>query len=149
MGCDIHMCVEILKDNKWHNIDYFKRDIESGETTYVPIWSDRCYGLFSILANVRNDDNIIPISEPKGLPDDISSLTQEVYDYWEEDAHSKSYLLLSELKKYDKNKLSEYPTEKNFDDLIHRLEIRHNENWKSGMDVYPDNNIRIVFWFDN
>lgn len=47
MGCDIH-----LADYQ----DFFK---------------NRDYSVFAFLAGVRNRDNIIPISPPRGLPEDL------------------------------------------------------------------------------
>ncbi len=59
MGCDIHAMVEIKKDRWWAN---------AGDPG---LWRD--YELFAFLADVRNDYDIVPISQPKGVPDDCCS----------------------------------------------------------------------------
>lgn len=60
MGCDIHIIVEIKKDDKW---------------MYVPerpeSYRSRNYRLFAVLADVRNSFDIACF-EPKGIPEDIS-----------------------------------------------------------------------------
>ncbi len=65
MGCDIHLFVEIRKrqtsnskHNKWFPVSF------RGE------FSDRIYGMFSALANVRNYNELkhLPI---RGLPEDL------------------------------------------------------------------------------
>lgn len=65
MGCDIHTYVEIKKyvnnEEKWVSADYYKKNpyydgVDNYEKQFniVHIFSDRDYGLFSILADVRN-----------------------------------------------------------------------------------------------
>jgi hypothetical protein len=101
MGTDIHGRIQSRwNDNhKWH---------DSGE-----IERDRNYLMFAILANVRNGSGfagvathepIVPIDEPRGLPDDADDVAQVwttgntkadvECDYGE---HSQSWLLLSEI----------------------------------------------------
>lgn len=71
MGCDIHMYVE------------YSREVNSNEEI---IWLSfggrfdpgRHYGLFAKLAGVRNyGSTIIPISAPRGLPDNIGWSARE------------------------------------------------------------------------
>jgi len=68
MGTDIHIAVEIFYNGRWHLSD-------------VTPTQDRNYRAFAVLANVRNGygfggfstgDELKPISEPRGLPDDMS-----------------------------------------------------------------------------
>lgn len=88
MGCDIHMYVEHKVGNKW-----------VFETTFYD--NHRHYALFSLLADVRNEDElIIPISTPKGIPSQISDEVKYEYDLWDCDAHSHSYYSLAELFRY-------------------------------------------------
>ncbi len=112
MGCDIHTYIEklitIYKSNhsKWVNVDnwrfnpYFNENDPEGEEklTICSIYRDRNYGLFSILANVRNYSDQPYISQPKGLPVDISKVTRDEAIRWGEDGHSFSYFTLQELK---------------------------------------------------
>ena len=114
MGCDIHMYVEyktsINGEMKWLNGDYWKLNkyhADEGEKKFelVELCGDRDYTLFGMLADVRRHDNE-PISQPKGLPRDISeTVSGENYE-WGSDGHSHSYIDLAELKKY----MSKVPT---------------------------------------
>lgn len=115
MGCDIHMFVEYKTgEGKWINGDYFKRNIyfkendESEDEDYrenefsvIELHGDRNYSLFSTLAKVRDySGKVIPVAEPKYLPDDMSSFVKKEAKGWEGDAHSHSWLTLKELKEY-------------------------------------------------
>ena len=100
MGCDIHVCCERKNyEGKWINCDHFKlnpyfdndRDDEEIDKWWiVPIFDDRNYALFATLADVRNYEYIKPVSEPRGLPDDIHYITKELADSWGTDGHSHS-----------------------------------------------------------
>lgn len=113
MGCDIHVytekLVEIDGKNKWVNCDnwqyneYYNPRNQDGETKMHlnPIYSNRNYALFSVLAGVRDySENNKMISKPKGLPKDISKITKAEAKRWEGDAHSHSYFTLKELKDF-------------------------------------------------
>lgn len=126
MGCDIHFYVEVRKDGKWsrHQFEdkYKKGEPDADgyrETDYSALFEDplyvhRNYDLFSILADVRNGtgfagvdtgDGFVPISMPKGVPDDVSPEvmeefvirdddgseyhTKEVFDKWVRQGSSK------------------------------------------------------------
>jgi hypothetical protein len=116
MGCDIHVFTEAYNtvdiDKKaWVNIDRWKLNRfydpkePDGEDEYEidALYSGRDYGLFSLLAGVRDyTGKVVPISEPKGLPDDISARTQQEAERWGSDGHSHSYITLKELKDYIK-----------------------------------------------
>lgn len=60
MGCDIHMIVQ-------------RRD-ETGAWVHTDLdgFGGRHYLLFACLAGVRNNDNIVPFAEPRGLPPDLA-----------------------------------------------------------------------------
>lgn len=91
MGCDIHLVVEKRESetSPWQRVlpppaAYDKwlaeqAEKETGEHRWYRdrverTWfDDRNYNLFAILAGVRNSFNFIPISEPKELPDDLST----------------------------------------------------------------------------
>lgn len=122
MGCDIHCYAEVKKKGKWEKVgsifkdpsyDWYKENYEEipyyvHEFTDSP-YDGRNYSLFAMLAGVRNDYNIIPISKRKGLPSDISPEIRGEYSIWEYDGHSPSWLTVKELKEYDwKNKIAEY-----------------------------------------
>lgn len=112
MGCDIHLFVEIRKDGEWVSVDEWEKD-EDGDidVNYQnQFYHDRNYEVFAMLANVRNGrgfvgsntgDGLIPISQPKGLPEDVSKEISDYSDHWGVDGHSHSYLTVQELIEYD------------------------------------------------
>lgn len=88
MGTDIHCVLEKKVDDRWEFVKYLN--------------FCRNYDLFAVLADVRNargfagcdtGNPIIPISEPRGFPHDISSRALEVMSH----EHSASYILGEEL----------------------------------------------------
>lgn len=90
MGCDIHV--------------YAEKKGQSGEFEPVDdlsVFEDRNYGAFGFLANVRNYSAIAPISSLRGVPADASDETKEAYRDWDCDAHSASWLSVSELVDFD------------------------------------------------
>ncbi len=113
MGCDIHLYVERRENNKWLSCDTWRQadeeaspDVPYGQEFY----RSRNYGLFSILANVRNGrgfagcdtgDGYNPISLPRGLPGDVSPVVKAVSNQWGGDGHSHSWLTVSEIMAYD------------------------------------------------
>lgn len=70
MGCDIHSYIEFRKfsdiDKQWSN---FGGRINPG----------RHYGIFAKLVGVRNYDDyhIVPLSEPRGLPENVSWIVED------------------------------------------------------------------------
>lgn len=94
MGCDIHgrLQYRYTENQKWQD----GGEIETG----------RNYNLFAALADVRNyDDAITPISQPRGLPDDVFNLAYDWDRKHYEDGmfgdHSFSWLSLKELIEWD------------------------------------------------
>jgi hypothetical protein len=80
-----------------------KFEIQFAEDYYAPmvyknwIFDGRNYNLFAILANVRNYHNFNPISEPRGIPSDVTEFVSKAYESWGCDAHSASYHTLQQL----------------------------------------------------
>jgi hypothetical protein len=162
MGCDIHFYTEryttdsnyegpkdlseeretklnvVLEDNnlepKWVSADkWTKGKYDEGEWEADELYGDRNYHLFGVLADVRGSGDCI--SEPRGIPDDISSGYKYIIDRWDGDGHSHSYFTLSELLEVDWEKYdAEYFTE-----TIEKMKL---------IDPDPDN-VRCVFFFDN
>lgn len=62
MGCDIHGPVIYARQDD-RLVTSARRIMELGQF-------GRDYRLFAILANVRNDDSVTPIAEPRGFPPD-------------------------------------------------------------------------------
>lgn len=117
MGCDIHMYVEYKKDipvkgsdrreTKWISGDYFKPNPyydlwdEEEQKERMELYGNRNYSLFTTLAGVRDYSNkTIPVSEPKGLPDDCCEYVKQQCERWGIDGHTHSWLTLKELKVY-------------------------------------------------
>lgn len=60
-------------------------------------FNDRNYALFGILAGVRNSDEASSISNPRGLPLDVSIEVKNDSDNYGIDGHSHSWVTLQEL----------------------------------------------------
>lgn len=103
MGTDIHIWTERKTDAGWECIDFYSLDPsyekwpdECTEFMHEEIYKDRDYVLFGALAGVRGGhENQL---EPKGFPSDASKQTKTDFEDWGCDAHSSSYLTLTELK---------------------------------------------------
>jgi hypothetical protein len=92
---------------KWICGDYFKpnpyRDMWEDESKMdrLELYGHRNYHLFSTLAGVRDySRQIVPISEPKGLPKDCCLFVKTENNKWDCDGHSHSWLTLKEIKDY-------------------------------------------------
>lgn len=124
MGCDIHLFAEERVDDLekteykngelikglykpfWMKIGkvfknlYFNTLQPIGDwnqiTTDEP-WQGRNYSLFAFLADVRNNHELKPLSQPRGLPKDVSDDVKKESDEWGVDGHSHSYFTLQEL----------------------------------------------------
>ena len=163
MGCDIHVKIECRRkqDGKWVWRDYtpmYQRpkltkddDLSEYEDYFI---GGRCYDAFALLAGVRNYNGIVPISEPKGIPDDMSESVQREYETWGKECHSHSYYTLMELEYYcamhnvvarewqDDEEI--LPTKELLRPYLLALNFVHEHIW-----TVDKNAIRMVFWFDN
>lgn len=153
MGCDIHAFAE--------------RRNEAGAwiLVTVDVFEFRNYGIFAFLAGVRNYSEIKPIAPPRGFPTTAAPEIAEDYKSWDIDAHTPSWLTISELLNFDYSALME--------DRRYAKQIGPN-SWDGAATCAPgegmaqswrqflgDNFIeeiqnlakwgaeRIVFWFDN
>ncbi|GAI60500.1 unnamed protein product, partial [marine sediment metagenome] len=87
MGCDIHLFVEKRVGGNWVPADKWVPDKESEDKDALMVpygnryYDGRNYHLFAILADVRNNfgfagidrgDQFNPISDPRGLPQDVT-----------------------------------------------------------------------------
>lgn len=96
MGCDLHSCVEVRGADGWRIVD----GVDWGQYNSGPFeW--RNYSVFGWLADVRNYSEVGPVVEPRGFPRDASADVREDYEAWGMDAHTPSWLLLSELLSVD------------------------------------------------
>lgn len=91
MGCDIHIWIEKRVDGQWQPAeDYQEEGLYQSD-----IYQGCNYRLFAVLADVRNSDDVKPIAPPRGVPQDASTIVQElVHDYAD---HSHSWFTLREL----------------------------------------------------
>jgi hypothetical protein len=155
MGCDIHAYVEVKRDGIW-------------VLTEEDVISNRAYGLFGFLADVRNYSHCQPISPVKGLPKDVSKQVQGLSDYWDCDGHSHSWLSLKELLDFDYSQMlwDRRVTKKvgancwNGAALADEGEGQHLTykeflgKWffdiLENLEAYGEpEDVRLVFWFDN
>ena len=88
MGCDIHGSIEIKTNSgKW--IELQQLDV------------GRNYDMFGVLADVRNYVNAVSISEPRGIPEDVSKKVMKEIEGWDCDGHSHSWLSWKDIQEYD------------------------------------------------
>lgn len=99
MGCDIHLYVERLVDGRWQAVSNPEAP-DRPEEFHNWLWGGRGYALFAVLADVRNYDDLVPISEPRGLPDDVSEPIRREAD-GAVDCHSFTWLGEKELLDFD------------------------------------------------
>ncbi len=140
MGCDIHLHTEVKINGNWHH--------------YSECNISRCYAVFGKMANVRNSDehHITPISEPKGLPEDLTFLTKFRYAQIEPDAHSESWLNAEEIQVLcdwigNVDALEWFKPHKEFGYLCGNdwhIFLQYREDYPNEIE-----DIRFVFWFDN
>jgi hypothetical protein len=117
MGCDIHLAVErrvrylSQPNDTWERAERVVPSRWSGEGMEREDWYDnRNYSLFAILAGVRNGsgfagtdlgDPVVPISEPRGVPEDVSDEVRKEIEQWDIDGHSHSWFTIGELLAFD------------------------------------------------
>lgn len=148
MGCDIHPFFERKVKGIWEPAegDFFDR---------------RNYNVFAFLAGVRRSElDVVPISEPRGLPDDVSTSIRLEFERWSGDIHSVSWLMIDELLSFDydaamklghPDRVSPFlkgtrptpPPEKNYRDYLGNLFFEDLDRARA-MDID-----RFVFGFDN
>lgn len=174
MGCDIHSYAEVYKNRKWKQIgdvfplDDSEKDYYEGKNFSNEPFRYRNYALFGWLANVRNYSCVESISEPKGLPGNVSTKIRQLYEENSDDFHSTSWFLLSELLAIDYEKTIWdrriiKQTSPNFINGAAKAEEGEGEHitlkkflgnsYFKILNILKTlgepNKIRIVFWFDN
>ena len=141
MGCDIHAHFEIKVNDKW--LHWNQPNIK------------RNYDLFAKMANVRNEGEIKPITEPRGLPDDITETTRLHFKHWIPDGHSHSWLNSFEVAliiEFHEQQFEEWgmPTYKVHDQWGYLFGNGY-ASFHRYREEYPVEiqDFRLVFWFDN
>jgi hypothetical protein len=145
VGCDIHAYVEVQDGQGWQKVgaifdnpDYRPEsplsDWNTPRTEHPIRWRD--YTLFAIFADVRNRAGIVPIAKPRGLPLDVSPEVRSAAQKFDDDGHSHSWLLLSEILGW----------EDAFRDWV-------DDEWGAAIRTMETlgaaDRVRMVFWFDN
>ncbi len=101
------------------------------------LYRGRNYYLFTVLAGVRGDEPIL--SNPRGVPDDISYAYRQELERNDGDAHSMSYYTLKELLDVDWDKYHKDDWLNGFMETIEKMKK-----------IDPDpTKVRCVFFFDN
>ncbi len=145
--------VDVSKKKQWRNIDkwtknrYFDEENDGSEPEFEIARQNRFYShgrnynLFCALCGVRSEhfNNEPPIiSEPKGLPVDVSKETLIESERYGSDGHSHNWNTLKELKAFDWTSYGE--TCSTFlDEVIPKMEAQK----------VKDTDVRIVYFFDN
>ena len=168
MGCDIHLYVEIrsrkYKESGWHS------------TSFKGNFSNRTYGMFAALNNVRNHWNLKPL-ENRGIPDDLGNEafhgyykyvteneTDNEYEYSEEEAKGWVEYGYSTIKEENGNKYCSNPdwhsanwcTTKELEECYNQVFEKKEYDYIQWLALInymktfeTDYDVRAVFWFDN
>ena len=125
MGCDIHAFIE------------YKTDYESSRhRCLAKLTLNRCYDLFSVLADVRNRDNITCVVRPKGIPTRLSWRAEDAYEEMGTDAHTASWLTEDEVIEAL--------------DILPKIKGANTSELKAILAMMQHlKEPRLVFWFDN
>lgn len=124
MGCDIHAQIEY---KPWPD---YQGHWEFAEIGYLP----RNYSVFAAMADVRNGYGIEPVSEARGLPEDVDGDILERSK--SRDWHSHSWLTADE-----------------FEEALTRASKQWEvpKEYRAALATMRElgSTARIVFWFDN
>lgn len=149
MGTDIHPIAEVLVEGRWFTVP-------------TSLSRDRNYMSFAVMADVRNGhgfagvythDPIVPISEPRGIPEDSPLMTLMVNRfinyYIDLGDHSYSWLTLKEMESFDLNGTFTIDGEDvRIGDCIPTFIAIMNELRGIAMGMDHDH-VRVVFGFDS
>jgi hypothetical protein len=144
MGCDIHVHSELNINGQWHHLS---------ELTLC-----RNYDLFCYMAGVRGGyrDSPEPISQPRGLPEDVSFITNIICNKFGNDGHSHSWLSSAETVKVGEFLEEQHKKSGSKDYFCAEKVLGYifGNGWKQFTE-YPEElpegveDGRLVFWFDN
>ena len=137
MACDIHIHQEVKINGKW---EHYR------ETSFP-----RDYEAFAKMAGVRGASK--PIAEPRGLPEDATTMTKFAADYAAEDGHTHSWLGAAEILQLEEW-FNERMRENKWQVEMNGFGYLFGNSW-SNFTRYPSDrpvgleDVRFVFWFDN
>ncbi len=123
---------------------YWHKSLEEAKKGSYSDWiyDGRNYDLFAILADVRNGrgfagvktgDGFNIISDPKGVPSDISSVIAADYEEWMGDAHSASWFTLRELKEFNWDQTTKHSGVISVEQYADYIKIGHPTSWSSSV----------------
>ena len=169
MGTNINVFIEEKIGGYWRDRNLFAllvpAEANKGKDVYslIGLFPGRSYSLFALMANVRNNFGITPISVPRGIPADASAIIKmqagvnfgDVY-------HDPSWLSVEEIFDaiyegggYERMKILHGPS-KHAQDALHSLLISIEEQLNRlgrvscMMELYEKRkDFRIVFWFES
>ncbi len=95
----------------WSSCDVWVED--KNEVWTQSIFSHRDYSVYALLAGVRNDWGIPPISEPRGLPGNISPLVAKCHSQLVGSAYGHSWLTLKDFLEVDMGMYDDFYETKN------------------------------------
>jgi hypothetical protein len=103
----------------------------------------RNYGLFGVLAGVRDCSRDMITGGLRGLPDDVSEEILGLSNDWDGDGHSHNYLYLNEILDSHYYRMSDEELEENGFTYFFRTVVN------DLLEIGNPDNLRLVFWFDN
>ena len=138
MGTDIHTNIEVFnkKTDEWERKSLYYKDDDGNFKEAWTVLDYRNYDLFGKLAGVRTIEE--PFVYPRGLPDNLSNETKELYDdaSW---CHDETWYDYCELRLYSQTCNVVKPFIDAIDVVLEAYSI-----------YYPDpGDVRIVMWFDS
>lgn len=146
MGCDIHAYIEVRTHDTWKILETPRPykcacgcDYTPRTPQLPPAFDVRHYGLFSILAGVRNYDEIEPVAPPRGVPDVASQEYQDIVSAWDGDWHTASWLTAAEI--LADTRLQDPRLPGDWQEFVTRL--------RDLVRLFGDTDVRLVFFFDN
>lgn len=139
MGCDIHAKVQRRVNGQWQDV--------RGR------WFDfRSYRSFAVMCGVRSHygGNLVPMSEPKGLPPDYVDEVKPSGFAEFEDLHSRSWLTLKEMLEYPhwETVLTERDETAPIRELAHYLWDEMHKLKALSLGADPAD-MRVIFGFDS
>lgn len=137
MGTTIKLHIEIKINGKWLHWNHPRLPQD--------------YEFFTKIANLRPDDyDVEPVSEPKGLPQNITRTVEIHYQHWKNDTFGESWLNSKEIAEvrrwYDARRKYEFGEfDKDFGFLMeHGFDIFEFPEEIADLGV---EDVRFIFWF--